>query len=46
MVQIWLKKHYIEQGYYARGQVSKEVVSRIANTASEVLSTKKNNISQ
>lgn len=31
--------YYIEQGYYARGQVSKEVISRIANTASQVLST-------
>ncbi|MBR6504444.1 MAG: hypothetical protein IKT41_01770 [Clostridia bacterium] len=31
--------YYIEQGYYDRGQVSKEVISRIANTASQVLST-------
>lgn len=33
--------YYIEQGYYDRGQMSKEVVSRIANTASQVLSTLK-----
>ena len=31
--------YYIEQGYYDRGQVSKEVISRIANTASQVLSS-------
>lgn len=33
--------YYIEQGYYDRGEVSKEVISRIANTASQVLSTVK-----
>lgn len=33
--------YYIEQGYYARGQMSNEVVSRIANTASQVLTTLK-----
>ena len=33
--------YYIKQQFYGRGQVSKEVVSRIANTASQVLSTMK-----
>lgn len=33
--------YYIEQGYYARGQVSQEVISRISSTASQVLSTLK-----
>ncbi len=33
--------YYIEQGYYDRGQESKEVISRISNTASQVLATLK-----